>query len=265
MILSSELWNTIELTYEKLFSNGAPRLSDKEKSDVMTLAQWYYIKWLYQKNNNGKDGFEVTESIGQILSQLINDTKINTTLINEFNQNIAFGYAYAKSIFVPLPNNFMFAIHEECKLDVLDCSQKQTEENPVYMIVPVLVVTHDQYTKNIKNVFKRPYVKGSEGLVWRMFFRRNNSGITNPLAESAKRHELVTNRTFNITEYRLRYLKTPEDIITTVDNDGSTSIIQNCELDAVAENSLANIAVKIIARANRDQIPETFLPEFTLD
>ncbi len=75
----------------------------------------------------------------------------------------------------------------------------------------------------------------------------------------------MTNRTFNITEYRLRYLKVPEDVITQIDNDGTTTTTQNCELDAVAENSIASIAVKIIARANRDQIAETLFPEFSLD
>jgi hypothetical protein len=96
-------------------------------------------------------------------------------------------------------------------------------------------MTHDEYNDDIKNPFLWP----DDSLVWRFDY-----GLTG--ATAAKRHELIHGEDETITEYEVRYIRRPQQIIL----DPSSS--QDCELDKSTHESIINRAIKMaVAEKNK--------------
>ena len=242
MLNANELWEQVLVSYERLTSNAAPSIDDIQAGIILTQAQEYYIKTRISKLLNPKrTGFEETEIRAQGLSALIKTAIITNFTNNADNLN--------NGVFVDLPLDFMYEILEQVSIDKNNC------ETNLPARLNVVFTSHNEVVMNSSNPFKKPYFNGSAGTVWRLVYSRQNSGfnsqtktqqdgysyITN---QSGKRHELVTDGTFNITEYYLRYLKNPRPILVSY-NDPSLPQ-QNCELDASTQQAIIDIAVNIL-------------------
>ena len=244
---ASEMHENMIIQFEKINSQAAPGISDLEASVFLSNAQLYFV--LSRINpilNTKKEGLEETEVRMQGLSALI-----STAVISSFTQSAD---SLPNGVFATLPENFMYTILEDCTIDLNSCVTNNPAELPVY------VISHNDYTRLISNPFKRPYFSGSEGLVWRLTYSRNTTGYDdqnltsfNPNTgeytltnQSGKRHELITDSTFNITEYFVRYLKIPRGIVSLYNGDGSTTTQINCELDESTQQAIIDIAVDMM-------------------
>ncbi len=244
---ASEMHENTIVQFEKINSNAAPGISDAEMSIILSNAQLYYVQSrLNPILNTTKQGLEETEVRMQGLSVLINSasiTSFNTTSVNLPN-----------GVFADLPQDFMYTILESVIIDKENCITK----TPAY--IPVYVLSHNDVIRESANPFKRPYFNGYEGLVWRLAYSRNttgyndqnavsldpNTGYYNLTGISDKRHELITDGTFTVVEYFIRYLKIPRQIISTFNGDGSTSVQVNCELDEQTQQAIISIAVSML-------------------
>jgi hypothetical protein len=257
---ASEMHENLVVQFEKINSQSAPGISDLEASIFLSNAQLYYIlSRINPMLNTKKEGLEETEVRKQGLSALIN-TDISTTF-TQGAENLPNGY------FTDLPANFMYAIYEEAVINKTDCDTGQPARVPVY------VISHNDYVRNISNPFKRPYFSGSEGLAWRLSYSRAASGYDdqsiislNPVTgeysltgQTDKRHELVGTADFQFVSYFLRYLKFPRAIVSIYNGDGTTTTQINCELDDSTQQAIIDIAIDMMKdsamQPNQETIP----------
>ena len=140
----------------------------------------------------------------------------------------------------------MLAVYESATTNILPCG------GTTALRIPVIPISHDEYNLNIGNPYKNPWTDGTQGIIWRLENRPQSLTVPpTPLSEY-KIHGLITDGSFNITKYYLRYLKKPEDI--NVDNITPANQ-SNSELADFTHQAICDIAVKLLSAAVREQIP----------
>lgn len=252
MALANDMWQNVLVKYEKLTGNAAPGIQDAQATSIMTRAQWHFIHTrIYPLFNNKREGLEETEIRMQGLSALISNASITTFSAGNL----------PNGSFAELPLDFMYTILEYCTIDQDDC----VTNTPA--VVSVNVLSHDEYIKGIINPYRKPYFDGHLGIVWRLTYGRDNtayssqtenstSGYEFLTGQTGKKHQLVTDGTFNVTDYSLVYLRIPRDIIITYYSGGNQ---QNCELDESTHRAIEGIAVDLLkeslSQPNQQIIP----------
>ena len=222
--------------YDKVAGSSAPPYEDSEIESFLNKAQLQYIKSHYDfKKNRSKEGVEETEKRRKDLAELIRNA--NPT-VSQSQSGVN-----PNGSFYDLPSDLMYTLKEEVSITSDDdCINNKR--------IPVKPVTHDEYNAYIYNPFKKP----DDSLVWRMDFSADQSVIvtttttTNSLGISipsvtvssgagTKRHELITDGTYKISQYHLRYIKTPKEISIT---NNITS-----ELNSNIHEEIVDIAVRM--------------------
>lgn len=218
------------IKYDKITNFAAPGYEDSEISILLNTAQERFIKTVYNpKGNKYRDGFEETEKRRKDLSELVRgprDNSGNLVTSASSNQNgiVEFGKLF------DLPEDCWYVIYEEAITNRTNCKTQQP------LRVPIRPITHDEYVLNKKNPNRKPYVSGTDGLAWRLDFSKENTTSVN------KRHEIITDGTFNINDYLIRYVKKPQTIVVDYLNPANQV---NCELDSGVHDEIVDIAVRI--------------------
>lgn len=236
---ANEMAEELELKLDRNDSFSSPGYEDFDLSSVLTEAQHLYIKkFTDELNNRKRTGFEETEARNQGLSALIN----TATLPLSSDQT----GVLVNGSFFDLPLIHMWTIYETCEIDKLVCGS--TTDYIVGQIVPM---GHNEITRLRKNKYKKPYFKSyGEAKVWRLAYSREVSGVLPSATATNKRHELITDGTFNVSIYTMRYLKNPEDIV--VDRD-TTANQRNCELDISTHPVIIDLAVDLTLQRIKEQ------------
>lgn len=226
--------------YDKMFEYGAPAYDDKQISNFLTRAQLRVFKRYYSPfKNKFREGFESSEFKSKGLAQLIRSASLGAGITESSSQT----GVHPQGTFYDLPSDYQFTVEEAVELDGDE--------------VGVKAITHDFYTKNVDNPYKKPY----SDLVWRMDFSREDHGEDSVdfTGRTAKRVELIVeNKSTNpVTGYRLRYLCTPPDIVC----DELITINQrHCILDEVLQDEIVDEAVKMATAATK---PEEYQISYT--
>lgn len=229
---SVEMEEEFLILHDKITNFDAPGYESDEISRFLTRAQERLALHIVNpKGNKYVTGFEVTEKRRKDLSELHRDG-VGTVSANQIGSK-------ADGTFFDLPADLLYTIQEEASISSTDpCYDGATG-------VEIKPVTHDFYTKNRKNPFKKPYGE----LIWRMDFSRVTPR-TGP-----KRHELITDSATTVTTYSLRYLKRLNPIIS--DNsriEGQAGPLDS-ELDAITHRAIIDEAVAIASGITN---PETW-------
>lgn len=246
---ASEMHANVLVTYEKITSNQAPGITDRDMSIILSNAQLHVVKTTISSIlNTKKEGFEESEIRMQGLSALIASANINTFTTDAMN--------LPNGVYAELPAEFMYTILEMCRIDQNNCATGQPD------LVPVFVMNHNDYYNQILNPFKKPYYNGKEGLVWRLTVNRTITGYDSqvPISvdpqtgystvpRSPKRHELITAPNFSVVDYYIRYIRFPREIVTVLNSDGTTNLQINCELDESIHKAIVDVAVDMLKEA----------------
>ena len=245
---ANQMWENVLVTYDALYSQSAPGFEDPEATILLTKAQWYYIlQRLNPKSNRNMEGFEETEIRIQGLSALVKDSQDAVPPIIELPDNQQTGTLPGEKLWA-LPVDFMIAIYEGCTTNIPQCGTTNTFNR--IMTIPI---SHDEYNLNYYNPYKRPYTDGTEGIIWRLEHgRKLVNGTERKIHGLITDTDLKNNNDFVVTEYYLRYIKTPSDIVVNLNAPGSQV---NCELDSLTHQGICDIAVKLLSAAVREQIP----------
>jgi hypothetical protein len=216
---AQEMQEEFLILYDKITSLGAGGYEPDEISRLLTKAQERFLfSRLHEKGNKYQEGFEETEKRRKDFMELHRNV-VPTPSTNQVGVT-------NNGIFYDLPTDFYLAIREQ----VVVTSNDNCVNGNVIKVVPI---THDEYNEDIQNPFAKPDVKD---YIWRMDFSSD---------AGSQRHELITDGTFTVDEYRLRYIKKPQPII--VDTsviDGFTGPL-DCELNTMTHRAIIDEAVKI--------------------
>jgi hypothetical protein len=235
---ANQMADELELKLDRLSSLGSPGYEDFEISSVLSEAEMLYVKkFLDRKNNRKQESFEETEIRGQGLSGLV---KRENSLPVSASQE----YPLQHGVFFDLPEDFMYTIHEEVEINKNVCG---TEE-PI--IGDVRVVQYNDTSRLRKNKYKKPFCKPyGDALVWRLVYSRENDGHENLGDRTVKRHQLITDGTFEIANYSINYLMLPKGIV--VDRDDPTN-----QRNSVLDDSTHTIIVDLAASIMSDRVKE---------
>lgn len=216
----------LEFLFDKIANNDSPGYEDTELSVILNKAQERFVYKNYGGTNPLKEGFEETEKRRKDLSELTANSEITTASTTQTG-------VLTNGTFFDLPANFLYAISEEVTITSTDACYNNKR-------IKVKPITHDQYVANVDNPFKKPY----EGLTWRMDYSRVTDN-TNP-----KRHELITNGSYTIAKYHLRYLRRPPAIVV---NRTTPASQVSCILDESTHRRIIDIAVELALENTQDQ------------
>ena len=235
--------NELDQQVDRATSFGSPGYEDVDYSSVLTDAMHVYIKQFIDRKNNRKgESLEETEVRSQGLSALI----ARAVLTASTDQTGVF----ANGTFYDLPNgtndSFMYTIHEEGTIDKKICTDGVTPISTIFN-----VVSHDEVSRLSKNKYKKPYFTTyGDSMTWRLVFSRETSGEDPSAVATAKRHQLVTDGTYNIESYAINYLINPPNIV--VDRD-TVADQRNCIFDESTHLPIIDIAKSLLLERVREQ------------
>jgi hypothetical protein len=113
----------------------------------------------------------------------------------------------------------------------------------------IKVVPHDKVSRWKDNKYKKPYCFDyGDALVWRLYYSREIDGSVSPA--SNKRHQLITDGTFNVSDYTITYLRKPGGIV--VDNTTPANQI-NSILDESTHLTIISIATDLMMDRVKEQ------------
>lgn len=236
---ANEMATELELELDRSSSFGSPGYEDFELQSVLNKAQELYVKkFIDRKNNRKSESFEETEIRGQGLSALI---KRAIGLSVSADQSGVF----PNGQYFDLPEDFMYCIQEDVTIDKKICN---TDTD---IVADVSIVQHDEVSSFRGNKYKRPYYKNyGDAEIWRLFYSREIDGYDPALPATNKRHQLITDGTFNVTDYSMSYLINPKEII--VDRDLPVNQ-RNCTLDESTHLAIVGIAADLMMNRVKEQ------------
>lgn len=187
-----------------------------EKSIFLTKAQEQIVLELYQE-------LEQSEEVRKYLSNLIKTD--NYVPVGEQDETLINNNF--KSYKVEISNNILFMIYEQCTLS----DENNCINNKVVSVVPTI---HDDLDKVLKNPFKSP----------------NNRKVIR--LDFDNKIELISK--YNISNYKVRYLKKPNPIILVElednlsINNGDTQV-SNGETNPILHERIVQRAVQLAVQS----------------
>ena len=232
----------LEEKLDRVTSFGSPGYEDFELGSVLTEAMHLYIKKFFDRKNNRKsESFEETEVRNQGLSALIKrgaGLPASTSQVGRLENGT----------FYDLPEDFMYTIYERVETNVIQCGTPGKTE---YVMADVRNVSHGEIERYRNNKYKKPYAKEyGDGLVWRLGFEREKRRFSPHLTLGSKRHQLLTDGSFQITDYSINYVRYPEEIV--VDRDTPANQ-RNCILDESTHNVIIDMATDLMMNRVKEQ------------
>ena len=233
---ANELARNTLIIFDSVFSQAAPGYDDQEISIFLTKAQQiYFFRRL--------PIFDTDEISKKTLSSLLSN-------FNPLPSSTQTG-SLPTEIFYDLPQDCELVVFEKVKTNIPLCTDPLKK---TFIDVTVRPIKIDDYNLDFFNPYKKPYMEksGDNGLVWR---------LDRPSINDIKRHGLLTDGTFNITNYYISYLRLPKDIVV----DFATPSNQvNPEISNIAHFSIVDIAVMLIEKAIREGVRITDMNVFDL-
>lgn len=215
----SNLFDTLlqpYITKDNFGKQNTLAFDEYEKSIFLTKAQEQIVLELYQE-------LEQSEEVRKYLSNLIKTD--NYAPVGEQDETLINNNF--KSYKVEISNDILFMIYEQCTLS----DENNCINNKIVSVVPTI---HDNLDKVLKNPFKSP----NSRKVIRLDFDN--------------KIELISK--YNITNYKVRYLKKPNPIIL-VALEGNLSInngdtkVSNGETNPILHERIVQRAVQLAVQS----------------
>ena len=214
-----EAKNLFLVLYDKVTNLAAPGYEDSEIEEFFNKALLQFVKHNYNpKGNKYREGFEETEKRRKDLSELTRNVILSGGSANTSSQS----GALPNGELFDLPSEFLYTLMEE----VVITSSDACYDNKRVKVKPI---THDEYTVNVENPWRKP----DYDTAWRLDFSRDSTGA------NTLRHEIITDGTYTVSSYNLRYMKIPNAV----------SLANNVtfELHEATHAEIVDIAVRMAA------------------
>lgn len=218
MLTIAEMHDEFRIVYDNIDSFANPEYSPEEIDYFLNTAQDDLIS---QVKTGGVERIQTLRDFLSNITDTYSTTAFTTNGDNEPN-----------GLFVVLPDDYRTALKESVDVTYTDCNNSSQVNR-----IPVIPTTHDRLNYETRNPFRKP--SSSERV------------ISVPHAELAATPqqqviELITDGTFTINEYHLRYLRNPA----TMDINAPT----DCELSYEAQKWIIKRAAELAFMATQQEI-----------
>lgn len=205
------------LEADKVASLGQPSYTPEEIEIIATIAQEALVLERYNPSNKSREGFEETEKRVQDLGELV----VQKTILPQTSSSLNF----PNGVFCVLPNTQL---------------TDPTDYSDVFWL-PILEYVNTKSTVACKNA-KRVQVKDIkhvelEQLLQDPFNRPSIEWVFRVRVSNLK-HELITDGTFSIKDYIVRYIKKPTPINLTTNLNSQVSQLSDHVHQELLEKTL---------------------------
>jgi len=215
----AEAHQEFKFRLDKLDALNYPNFLPEEIDLILNNAQQRIVKQRYGLNNNKRQSFEETEKRTNDLKNVTVNAVLTPLAYAPDNIDIS-------ARFLTLPTDHWFTVQERCNITCTICG------SPLTQLVEVIPTSHSEFSKVIKDPFKKP----TENKVLRLM--------------EAGRVELLSSCT--IVDYRMRYIKQPDTVNITT---GVTF-----ELSEHMHSEIIDEGVKIALEAIEGKRTQSFNP-----
>lgn len=199
--------------YDKQSNFTSPEVTAEEIDIYLNYAQEQFLKILTEK------GLEKSQEWVDYTRNIVTHYLTNTFQTPATKPN---------GVYVQLPADYRIALLEEADITVIP--SLRTCDGDTTFRVPVVPISRDEYSKAVKNPFKKP---------WREEILRTTASV---MTSTYPVFELIAAPGITINTYYIDYLRQPIKI-----RNGpaySTPVaIQHCELEAKAASKIIEMAV----------------------
>ncbi len=211
-----------KIRYDKLDALLLPNLLSSEIDILLNQSQDRLVKQRYGKNNIKKEPYEETQKRSDDLKAIT----VNAVLLPSVN---AVDNIDTLAQFVILPLDYWFIVQERVSISYTDCTGATVND-----IIEVRPIEHNEFSKVIKDPFKKP----------------NNTKVLRLM--EANRVELIPALGVTLTDYKLRYIKEPRRV----------SLTSNVtfELSSHLHSEIVDEAVKVALELVESKRINTFIP-----
>lgn len=247
---ANEMADELDEQLDRATAFGSPGYEDQNYTSVLTDAEHIYTKqYIDRKNNRKGESLEETEIRNQGLSALIKRGAALTVSSDQTD-------VLENGKFFDLPEDFMYCIHEEGVIDKVQCD---TEDTPI-QVTEFRRLSHGEVNRLKRNKYKKPYYEPhGECVVWRLVYSREVDGNIPATAATEKRHQVVTDGSFDVVSYSMNYLQNPKGIV--VDRDTPANQ-RNCILDESTHRVIVDIAKSLmLERVKEQELSNTMSPK----
>lgn len=175
----AEMHDQFRIEYDAIDSFSNPEYSPEEIDYFLNSAQ---DNLLIEAK---RAGVESNQTLRDMLSNITNGYQTNAFIVIQINE--------PNGVFVELPEDYRTALKEAVTISYTDCNG--IIDNKRIKVVPS---THDRLNVDIENPFKKPNK-----------FERVISVPYGKLINNQQVVELITDGTFSIMTYHLRYIRNP--------------------------------------------------------
>lgn len=204
---AAQFHQEFKVRYDKVDALLLPNLLATEIDMLLNQAQDRFVKQRYGKTNIKRESFEESQKRTDDLKAITRNAVLTPLVYSADNID-------TNARFLTLPADYWFTIQERAEISYEDCHGDTVTE-----LVEVRPTEHNEFTKVIKNPFRKP----------------NNSKVLRLMENGLV--ELVMDPTTTLISYRLRYIKEPVRIAL------STSV--TCELSPHTHTEIVDLAVQI--------------------
>jgi hypothetical protein len=215
----AEAHQEFKFRLDKLDALNYPSFLPEEIDLILNNAQQRIVKQRYGPTNNKRQSFEETEKRTNDLKNVTVNAVLTPLAYAPDNIDIS-------ARFLTLPTDHWFTVQERCNITCTICG------SPLTQLVEVIPTSHSEFSKVIKDPFKKP----TENKVLRLM--------------EAGRVELLSSCT--IVDYRMRYIKQPDTVNITT---GVTF-----ELSEHMHSEIVDEGVKIALEAIEGKRTQSFNP-----
>lgn len=190
------------LQTDKVSTLSGPGFEPIEVGKLATIAQEALVLERYNPSNKSREGFEETEKRVQDLGELVAIKSITPQLPSSLN--------FPNGVFCELPNTQLQSAEDFSDVFWLPILEyvitKSTDSCKNNKRIQIKDIKHVELEQLLQDPFNRPSIE------W--VFRVRTSGL---------KHELITDGSFSVKEYIVRYIKKPQpiDLTTTLSDQVS--------------------------------------------
>jgi hypothetical protein len=181
--------NKFYLKFDKIASLALPGYEPEEIAAIATDVQEKLVLKKYNpKNQPSMEGFEETEKRVADLGELVSTAVITPLAYNNY-------YNVDNGVFVNLPNTYPTDVYWLPIFENVTITKKCKGK---YMKVAIIETSHVELNKLSIDPFNKPEARVDAGI-----FR---------VRVDQFRHELITDGTFGVINYKIRYIRKPQAI-----------------------------------------------------